>query len=308
MQKRFKPRKKKNLKIIKFIFILIIIYFSFNLIYKLIYKSYISKLNNLEIIEHIINNTKNNKSNNNFLSKYQNPDFILKNNFNNLKHEDIVVDNLVPDENEENEINKDVLVYIYSTHETESYSDKYLEVYNIKPTVKTISYILSDYLKDYGINSLVETGSVSDILRKNSWSYKYSYEASKELIKDKINNNPTFKLIIDLHRDSSPLNATLLEYNNLKYAKILFVVGLEHDNYEANLNVANKLNDLLTSEVPGISRGISKKSGTGVNGIYNQDLSEKSVLIEIGGQYNEIEELNNSLKVLAKVILKFIEE
>ena len=110
MQKRFKPRKKKNLKIIKFIFIIIIIYFSFNLTYKLIYKSYISKLNNLEIIEHIINNTKNNKSNNSFLSKYQNPDFILKNNFNNLKHEDIVVDNLVPDENEENEINKDVLV------------------------------------------------------------------------------------------------------------------------------------------------------------------------------------------------------
>lgn len=308
MQKRFKPRKKKNLKIIKFIFIIIIIYFSFNLTYKLIYKSYISKLNNLEIIEHIINNTKNNKSNNSFLSKYQNPDFILKNNFNLVKQEDIVVDNLVPDENKENEISKDVLVYIYSTHETESYSDKYLEVYNIKPTVKTISYILSDYLKDYGINSLVETGSVSDILRKNSWSYKYSYEASKELIKDKINNNPTFKLIIDLHRDSSPLNATLLEYNNLKYAKILFVVGLEHDNYEANLNVANKLNDLLTNEVPGISRGISKKSGTGVNGIYNQDLSEKSVLIEIGGQYNEIEELNNSLKVLAKVILKFIEE
>ena len=308
MQKRFKPRKKKNLKIIKFIFIIIIIYFSFNLTYKLIYKSYISKLNNLEIIEHIINNTKNNKSNNSFLSKYQNPDFILKNNFNLVKQEDIVVDNLVPDENEENEISKDVLVYIYSTHETESYSDKYLEVYNIKPTVKTISYILSDYLKDYGINSLVETGSVSDILRKNSWSYKYSYEASKELIKDKINNNPTFKLIIDLHRDSSPLNATLLEYNNLKYAKILFVVGLEHDNYEANLNVANKLNDLLTNEVPGISRGINKKSGTGVNGIYNQDLSEKSVLIEIGGQYNEIEELNNSLKVLAKVILKFIEE
>ena len=308
MQKRFKPRKKKNLKIIKFIFIIIIIYFSFNLTYKLIYKSYISKLNNLEIIEHIINNTKNNKSNNSFLNKYQNPDFILKNNFNLVKQEDIVVDNLVPDENKENEISKDVLVYIYSTHETESYSDKYLEVYNIKPTVKTISYILSDYLKDYGINSLVETGSVSDILRKNSWSYKYSYEASKELIKDKINNNPTFKLIIDLHRDSSPLNATLLEYNNLKYAKILFVVGLEHDNYEANLNVANKLNDLLTNEVPGISRGISKKSGTGVNGIYNQDLSEKSVLIEIGGQYNEIEELNNSLKVLAKVILKFIEE
>ena len=290
MQKRFKPRKKKNLKIIKFIFIIIIIYFSFNLTYKLIYKS--------KAIDMI----------NQFLNKYQNPDFILKNNFNLVKQEDIVVDNLVPDENKENEISKDVLVYIYSTHETESYSDKYLEVYNIKPTVKTISYILSDYLKDYGINSLVETGSVSDILRKNSWSYKYSYEASKELIKDKINNNPTFKLIIDLHRDSSPLNATLLEYNNLKYAKILFVVGLEHDNYEANLNVANKLNDLLTNEVPGISRGISKKSGTGVNGIYNQDLSEKSVLIEIGGQYNEIEELNNSLKVLAKVILKFIEE
>ena len=44
-----------------------------------------------------------------------------------------------------------------------------------------------------------------------------------------------------------------------------------------------------------------------MNGVYNQDLSPKSILIELGGQYNEIEELNNTIKVLAKVILKYIE-
>ena len=95
---------------------------------------------------------------------------------------------------------------------------------------------------------------------------------------------------------------------NKKYAKILFVVGAEHENYEDNYLLAEKLKNLLEKEIPGITRGITKKSGEGVNGIYNQDLSPVSVLIELGGQYNEIEELNNTIEILATAISKYIEE
>lgn len=302
MTKRFKSKKKNRYRFIKIICLLCIIYISFNLIYNLIYNLYLSKLSNEEIIAHIIKNTKNAKSSNLFLEKYQNPKTILSDNFT-FKEENTATDTVEVNNN----LDKEISVYIYNTHETESYDDKYLEVYNIKPTVNTMSYILKDYLNDLGVNVLIETRSVSSILKKNKWSYKYSYDASKELITPVIEANKNLKLVIDLHRDSAPLSKTKTNKDNVDYAKILFVVGAEHSNYKENHEVAKKLSSLLENEVEGISRGISLKSGAGVNGIYNQDLSTKSVLIELGGQYNEIEELNNSLKVLSRVILKYLE-
>ena len=297
MQKRFKSKKRNNFNITKLIFILIIVFISFYLTYNIFYVSHLSKLSNKDIINHIIENGKNNKSTNSLIEKYKNPNIILNNNFNIIEKPSIKVENTtIPPS-----------VYIYSTHETEGYQDEYLEIYNIKPTVKTMSYILQDYLNDYGINTIIEEQSITQILKDNKWSYKYSYEASRIAIKDTINDNKTLKLIIDLHRDSSNLTKTLLEIDNTKYARILFVVGGENTNYKENLSISESLKDLLEKEIPGITRGIITKSGAGVNGIYNQDLSTKSILIELGGQYNEIEELNNTIKVLSKAILIYLE-
>ena len=297
MQKRFKTKKRHRYYLYKIVFILILIFISFYITYNTIYVAYLSKLSNKDIINHIIEDTKNNKSSNSIIEQYKNPHIILSNNFSLIEKPSIEVNNS----------NTVPLVYIYSTHESESYQDKYLELYNIKPTVKIVSYILKDYLDDYGINTIIEEESITDILRTNKWSYKYSYEASRLAIKDTISNTKSLKLIIDLHRDSSNLSKTLLEVDNTKYARILFVVGGENSNYQENLKVSVSLKDLLEQEVPNITRGVITKKGAGVNGIYNQDLSPKSVLIELGGQYNEIEEVNNSLKVLSKVILKYIE-
>lgn len=302
MAPKFKTKKRHKTKFLKLIFILLIIYISFNITYNLIYKNYLSKLTNEQIITHILNNTKNSKTSNKLLETYQNPSYIIKNNFKNLNKVEETVD--VQNEIDEN---KPLDIYIYSTHETEEYSDKYLEVYNIKPNVLTMNNILKDYLEDLGLKTYIEPDSVTSVLKEHKWSYKYSYEASKILIEDTIKENSSLKLIIDLHRDSSAKKVTTFTKDNTSYAKVLFIVGLEHPNYESNLNLATKLNELLENEMPGLSRGISKKSGPGVNGIYNQDLSPKSILIELGGQYNEIEELNNTLKILARVILKYIE-
>ena len=296
MKKRFKSKKHKNYKISKILIIALFIYTSLNLIYKLIYERYLNKLTNKELIALIINNHKQNK--NNILRKYITPKSIVEKYFNIEKLETIEVDK---------EVNEP-LVYIYNTHETESYKDEYLEVYNIKPTVKNMSHILKDYLEELKIPTIIETSSITKVLKENNWSYKYSYKASRKIIEPTIKNTNSLKLIIDLHRDSSSLNKTLLEINNKKYAKILFVVGAEHENYEDNYLLAEKLKNLLEKEIPGITRGITKKSGEGVNGIYNQDLSPVSVLIELGGQYNEIEELNNTIEILATAISKYIEE
>jgi stage II sporulation protein P len=296
VKKRFKSKKHKKYTITKIFIIIIFIYTATNLVYKLIYQRYLNTLSNKELINLIINNHK--QSKNNILNKYITPKSIIENYFNIENLKTIEVDKEI----------KEPLVYIYNTHESESYKDKYLEAYNIKPTVKNMSYILKDYLEELKIPTIIETKSITKILKDNKWSYKYSYKASRSIIEPTIKNTSSLKLIIDLHRDSSNLNKTLLETNNKKYAKILFVVGAEYKNFEINYKLAETLNNLLELEVPGITRGITKKSGEGVNGIYNQDLSTSSVLIELGGQYNEIEELNNTLEILAITISKYIEE
>ena len=51
-----------------------------------------------------------------------------------------------------------------------------------------------------------------------------------------------------------------------------------------------------------------KKSGKGVNGIYNQDFNVNTMLIEVGGQYNNISEVNNTLKIFAQVLRDYIKE
>ena len=203
---------------------------------------------------------------------------------------------------------KNPIVYLYNTHQTESYKYNKLSSYNIDYTVMFASYILQSYLADYNISSVVETDSVSKVLKANNWKYGQSYLASRILLEKSITNYPTLKYFIDLHRDSSIYEKTTCEINGQKYAKILFVIGLEHDNYEVNKAFAIKLNDMLKEVNPCLSRGILEKQGEGVDGKYNQDFNGNTLLLEIGGQYNEIKEANNTLKVLASILYEYIME
>ena len=51
-----------------------------------------------------------------------------------------------------------------------------------------------------------------------------------------------------------------------------------------------------------------KKTGMNVNGVYNQDFSPNCILIEVGGVSNNIDEVNQTMNVLAKIISKYIKE
>ena len=127
------------------------------------------------------------------------------------------------------------------------------------------------------------------------------------MVKDKRKEEMnSLKYYIDLHRDSVSKKHTTTTINEIKYAKVMLLVGLEHNNYKNNLKEAEKLNKLIEEMYPGLSRGIYKKSGKGVNGIYNQDYSKYVFLFEIGGKENNISEVNNTMKALTEVLVKYI--
>jgi stage II sporulation protein P len=205
----------------------------------------------------------------------------------------------------DNTVISDPEVYIYNTHQLESYSQDYQE-YNITPNVQMASYLLKGLLNKSNVNTIVETGNINDFLSANGWSYSYSYLASKYYIEEALNNNPNLKLLIDLHRDSLPKEKSTVSIDDKNYAKILFVIGTDYENYLDNLSVATKLNNIIEKNYPTLTRGIITKGGEGVNGVYNQDLNTNIILIECGGNENSIDEVMNTILVLKDAIIEYL--
>ena len=193
-------------------------------------------------------------------------------------------------------------IYIYNTHQTEEYKPtSYLE-YSVNPNVLMASYILEEQLSKKGHVVLVEEESVSKLRTTLGLNYAGSYKVTRSMMDNAKKNNPTLKYYIDLHRDSLTHDKTTLTVDGKSYAKILFIVGLENSNYQENLDFTNKISDLLNQKVKGLSKGIYKKEGPLVNGVYNQDFSNRVILIELGGNENTIDEVYRSLIVLGEVL------
>lgn len=180
-------------------------------------------------------------------------------------------------------------VYIYSTHPNEKYIDN---------TISYASLILQEKLNSLQVETIVEERSVIDYLEDNNLEFDDSYKATREFLSDKLKTYD-FDLIIDLHRDA--VNNTTVKINNKEYAKIMFVQNV---NYKDNITLANKLNDILNEKYPGITRGIYNKYVDN----FNQDLNNNVLLIELGGNTNTFEQVNNSIDALAYSIKELLNE
>ena len=197
-------------------------------------------------------------------------------------------------------------VYIYNTHTNEEYFYSKNNIYNITPTVLTASYILQSELENLGIYSVVENKNVTNTINERGLSYSSSYKVSREFLENKKIETPSLMYFIDLHRDSVKRSITTTTIDNKTYAKTMFLLGLENPNYKENQKELEILNSYLDKNYKGLSRGIYEKKGSGVNGVYNQDLSPNVMLIEVGGIDNTIEEVSNSIKVIALMLKDYI--
>lgn len=199
-------------------------------------------------------------------------------------------------------------VYIYNTHQLENYSTVGLEAQNISPNVMMASYFLKDNLNSLSVPTIVEESNIADLLNLYNYSYNKSYKVTEKLINEIKLAKPTLEYFIDIHRDSIKYDSSTMTIGDKNYAKILFVVGLEHENYQYNLDLAKKLHGILEETYPGLSRGIITKQGANVDGIYNQNLSKNAMLLEVGGVDNSIEEVKNTMDAFSVAFKKMLEE
>lgn len=200
------------------------------------------------------------------------------------------------------------IVYIYNTFQTDKYKNNYYNSYNINPVITQASLILQEFLKKEGISSLVEDSSVAKVLNDNAIPYTNSYKGSRILMEQAKNNNNSLKYFFDIQLSDYERSITTVDNDGVSYAKVLFVVGTDNFNYLENQVFANKLNEILERENKLLTRGVSLRGGSGYQGVYNQDYNSKVLLIQVGGKENTIDEVNRTMRVLAKTIKEYIKE
>jgi len=103
--------------------------------------------------------------------------------------------------------------------------------------------------------------------------------------------------VLDLHRDGVSRQITTANVGGKDTAKVLFVLGSQHEGWYNNLRFALFLEKVMREKYPGLSRDIRRHAF-----VYNQDLHPRSLIVEIGGHENNREEVMRAVSLLAEVL------
>ncbi|QNF28963.1 stage II sporulation protein P [Metabacillus sp. KUDC1714] len=205
-------------------------------------------------------------------------------------------------------------VFIYQSHSWESFLPLLEGAENPNDAISSDERVnviglgnrLAQNLMERGIGVEHDKTNMTQELHKKGWKSTQAYTVSGTIVDEAVvAKNNDLDYFIDIHRDSARKNITTKTINGKSYARVYFVVGREHENYLENLDFAKKLHAELEKKYPGISRGVFLKSKSEGNGVYNQDVSTKAMLLEIGGVDNNLDELERTVDVFSDVLADY---
>lgn len=188
-------------------------------------------------------------------------------------------------------------VLIYHTHNFEAYNGSVDSSDNDKSVIE-VGEELKKSLEAYGISVIHDTTN-------HCTTYNGCYNRSNETVRKYLKQYGDFKLIIDLHRDSTDnKTASTLSVNGASTAKIMLVTAKNSSRYAKNREAAEYLTNKTNELFPGMAKDIYTYNSGILS--FNQNLSDNSVLIEFGTYVNSIDEVNNSAKCMSRVIAEYI--
>ncbi len=205
-------------------------------------------------------------------------------------------------------------IVLFHTHSCESYTSS--ELYQYMPTgnfrttdlnftVTRVGTELETYLKQFNYNVIHNT-SYHDYP-----SYNGSYTNSLKTVEGILKENPS-DIIIDLHRDAigsrSDYAPIVKIGENDIAAQLMFVIGtnnggLWHPNWNQNLKFAIKVQAKAEEMYPGLFKPMMLTTSR-----YNQHTGKFASIIEVGATGNTLEQCLTSMKYLAKVMDKVLNE
>lgn len=192
-------------------------------------------------------------------------------------------------------------VLIYHSHIIENFgtaNDSLNEETNIAGAGDVIE---NELRNNYGIEV------IHDKTNYSRGNYNNSYASSRVGLNKWLKECKTFKVIIDLHRDSTPNKAIVTTdvFGN-DAAKFRTVESKASPNFNANLAMENKIQEKAEKLFPGLC--YKKYSYNHGKGNFNLDASDKCMLIELGSYVNTPEESRITAQCLARIIAEVIHD
>lgn len=209
------------------------------------------------------------------------------------------------------------LVLIVHTHGTEAYNECEKDGYydaaqpvrseDISQNVVSVGTALAGVLNDFGIVTLHDTTMC------DKDSFVRAYKTSAALVKSYLEQYPSIRFVIDLHRDSisSPdgsASAPVFSYAGEEAAQLMLVVGTNaaganHPNWSDNLSLALQLQKKLSDDYPGMFRRINLRMAS-----FNEQLSSGYLLLECGAFANSRVQAERAAKLFGTGLARLITE
>ena len=203
-------------------------------------------------------------------------------------------------------------ILIMHTHATESYQN-YPELFydpeyscrdtDVNKNMVSVGKIIADKLNALGYNTL------HDATLHDYPSYNDSYSRSKRTVEKYLAEYPSIKVVLDVHRDAIERTdgtriKPVVTINGKKYAQVMIISGADNGylnmpDYKKNLRFASHFQNAMESFYPGLTRPILFDYRN-----YNQQLTTGSLLVEVGGHANTLEEAQNSATLIAYSLAK----
>lgn len=195
-------------------------------------------------------------------------------------------------------------VLIYHTHGSETYKGD-------KGSVIDVGEYLKERLENtYHIKTIHDKTVYDQIdgeLDRNR-AYNFAGDSVSRILKE----NPSIKIVLDLHRDSVDESIDLVtDINGKETAQIMFFNGisyrkgvgdidyLKNPNKQFNLAASLQMQLLAAKYFNGLTRKIYIKGYR-----YNLHLAKRAMLIEVGAQNNTLAQAKNAMLPLADLIYR----
>ena len=207
------------------------------------------------------------------------------------------------------------MVLIYHTHTTESYvaekTGGYDSSFNFRTTepdkdMVAVGDAIAEQLSAAGIG-VVHAKEIHDY---PVWSGAYGNSA--KTIRSVLEEYPSICIALDIHRDAiadgSTVIAPVCTVNGRQSAQIMIISGCDDGtmgmpNYRENFHLASALQQNAETLFPGLTRPIMFDYRK-----YNQNLTNGSLLIEVGSQGNTLEEARYAGELVGRSLSETIRQ
>ena len=189
-------------------------------------------------------------------------------------------------------------ILIMHTHGSEAYAQEGADVYQETDTARTTDTQYNIIRVGDEIERIFTEMGLSVIHDRALYdypSYNGAYDRSRAAVEQYLKDYPSIQIVLDVHRDAlvgedGTIYKAVTELDGVKTAQVLMVMGsddggLPHPNWDKNLSLSMRIQHRMNTLWPGLSRPTILRSSR-----FNQQLSQGSILVEVGSHGNTLQE------------------